>query len=282
MPCEMFIELRELLRKSNINKYSAITNYYIKSFKECIEDPSKCCLEDLSDYPQVFSREATIGLMHSYNCSEAFTKDKLESLSRYQDMIKNICKRLFDGVIVYNAELKSRLAINTGTPVLPLNINIAWDPYFDIPYIPSSSLKGVVRSFFELNNIAYGDIDANTLFGSTTALGVLIFFDAYPVRCRDRLVVADVLAPHYVEAENRIDEASSKPRPLIYPTVAPGTIFRIIVALNIRNSDLRKKFDSKIWINIVNSIKEALETGIGAKTTLGYGCLSIQPIFRKP
>ncbi|MEM1694829.1 MAG: type III-B CRISPR module RAMP protein Cmr6, partial [Ignisphaera sp.] len=87
----------------------------------------------------------------------------------------------------------------------------------------SSSIKGVVRAFFEENNVAEKSGIAK-LFGDTEYSSDVVFLDAYPVGCEgENLVEADVITPHYNEVTGRIDEARSSPTPLVFPVLAPGT-----------------------------------------------------------
>ena len=53
-------------------------------------------------------------------------------------------------VFAIDARLVSKLLVYTGNPFLPLEISLAWDPILNLPYIPSSTIKGAVRSWIEL------------------------------------------------------------------------------------------------------------------------------------
>jgi len=164
----------------------------------------------------------------------------------------------------------SRLVIDTRNPIFPLEISIAWDPMLNVPFIPSTSLKGRARAYFELNNVEVDGLKTYELFGTQSSEGVVLFTDAYPVSCRGKhLVEPDVLTPHYSEARYAIDEASASPVPIVFLTVSPRVTFRFLIAID-------KKFKAETSVKVANEISKALSTGVGAKTAVGYGRLKVE------
>jgi CRISPR/Cas system CMR subunit Cmr6 (Cas7 group RAMP superfamily) len=60
----------------------------------------------------------------------------------------------------------------------------------------------------------------------------------------------------------------------VFPTVASGTIFNTIIAIDysILETVYKKSFDLRRLIDFVKeNVIKALDVGIGAKTNLGYG-----------
>lgn len=164
---------------------------------------------------------------------------------------------------------------------------------YGIPYIPASSIKGVLRSWI-LINCFDGMNDPNAeeramkdnVFAATFGTddnasdlkahrGNLIFFDAFPIKAPT--IEADIMTPHYSDyysdSDNKKQTAPSdtqKLTPIPFLTVAEGTEFQFIVGEKGNEGLLNKPFhDQK---TIIEWLKEALsEHGIGAKTAVGYG-----------
>lgn len=268
--------LDECLESANPTLNSNTVSILNKSFVDCYLKCSECC-KDI-DYVSRFSEKASKLLMDVYSC---------KSVGRLLGLVANYVNNLFEGVkqvfstvFMINVRLLSRLAIHCSSKHLPLQISLAWDPVFNVPYVPSSSIKGVVRSYFMKNNIRIGGMEPEELFGTTEHQGELIFFDAYPVKCEGTyLVEADVIAPHYRELEGLIDEARSSPTPLVFPVIARGTELNIIVALGETLVKRIPSYNVNIIKELINNIASALEEGLGAKTSVGYGRIKVLNIL---
>uniref|UniRef100_A0A7J2U137 Type III-B CRISPR module RAMP protein Cmr6 n=1 Tax=Ignisphaera aggregans TaxID=334771 RepID=A0A7J2U137_9CREN len=156
---------------------------------------------------------------------------------------------------------------------------IAWDPLLNLPYIPASSLKGTARAWLELNNYkSIEGVDLDDIFGSSTRekahISLAIFTDAYPVSCLNRLVEPDVITPHY--SGDNIAEVDVNPTPLVFPTIAPGVTMKFILALRF-SLDNKQLLDPQKAVNIAQHVVKALENGVGAKTSVGYG--RVRPVI---
>uniref|UniRef100_A0A7J3MYW0 Type III-B CRISPR module RAMP protein Cmr6 n=1 Tax=Ignisphaera aggregans TaxID=334771 RepID=A0A7J3MYW0_9CREN len=248
--------------KSVSNNIISILN---KSFVDCFLKCSECC-KDIN-YVSEFSKIASVRLMNIYRCESA--KHLLSYTKEYVNKLVEAIKQVFHVVITFRVRLVSRLAVHCASHHLPLEISLAWDPVLNVPYIPSSSLRGVVRAFFEANNVVVHGRNLAELFGSTEYSSDIVFFDVYPVECGEEyLIEADVITPHYSEIEGVIDEASSSPTPLIFPVLAPGTELLVVVAL-------KEPLEAGLLNGFVDNIGKALESGLGAKTSVGYGRISV-------
>lgn len=175
---------------------------------------------------------------------------------------------------------------------------------YGIPYLPASSIKGIVRSwviqsvFFpekvegqsenELRQIAkdaeekaMSDPDFSRIFGCTrndkpgnqarkARQGSVVFWDAFPIQkpgIED--IKTDVLNPHYNRyySKGKPPVDTDKPIPVYFLTVA-HTPFHFIFG--------SKELGWKDWAirgkTFTQYYKEALiDRGIGAKTAIGYG-----------
>jgi len=205
-------------------------------------------------------------------------------------------------IIVFQAELKSPLITGIGR-LHPNEVGMAFDHVMGIPYIPSSSIKGIVRFAHILGLIDNGCssefiksdqrgeyIDEKNkktmipyLFGGDQERekngqkeiqklrGKVIFLDAYPENVPELHV--DIMNPHYgayySDEEGAIPPADYlDPTPIQFLTVKPGTkfIFRVLV---------RKDYDLKKYI--IKAYERALSIeGMGAKTAVGYGRFEIK------
>ncbi len=196
-------------------------------------------------------------------------------------------------VLELGALLSSRLITGLGQ-IHPNETSIVLDHTTGIPYIPASTLKGIVRlgCIVEIikdplykGNEYYGkDKDGKVflreektpvrkLFGyeddddnedSLATSGGVIFLDAYPEDLPS--LVGDIINPHYGEyyKEKKAPADNQAPVPVKFLAVEKGVkfIFRIVVKEECREHiELLKK-----------GFEQALVTeGIGAKTATGYG-----------
>jgi CRISPR-associated protein Cmr6 len=160
---------------------------------------------------------------------------------------------------------------------------------YGFPYIPASSVKGVLRSWI-LVNYFNGSEDKNAeekagkcenfqkIFGTQEAAGKITFFDAFPTK--PPKIEVDVMTPHYgdyyTDNENKKRIAPTdtmSPNPIPFLTVA-DTPFQFLFG----SKDF--EINQKLWAfeeggeakNLSEWLKSALENhGIGAKTAVGYG-----------
>jgi len=200
--------------------------------------------------------------------------------------------------IEITAKLKSPMVVGIGE-MHPSETSMIFDRNLGIPYIPASSIKGVVRFAKLLEMIGQAIDEGNTtrnnhdeeivilenlkdynsfvdLFGgdrkkvdkTESYKGKVIFLDAYPKEV-PKLAV-DIMNVHYGEyyKGNSAPSDNLTPNPIKFLVVAKGTefIFRILVSKQVENL---KNEAEKV-------LKKALaEEGVGAKNSLGYGLFEI-------
>jgi CRISPR-associated protein Cmr6 len=167
-------------------------------------------------------------------------------------------------------------------------------PVYGVPYIPSTSVKGLVRQW-AIQSFLEGDesklkLDAKLndkekaiqgvlfdLFGSEEAGGLGRFFDIY---FHDFTIVPDVLTVHYPEyygKDRTSPDDNQNPRPISFYTLASNE--KVMIPFGILNSAIRKRYSDislddllsllTVWIE-----KAFKEYGIGSKTATGYGRLT--------
>lgn len=178
---------------------------------------------------------------------------------------------------------QSRWAIGIGS-VLPYgNLLLpTLHPLYGIPYLPASTLKGLMRHcWIDVN--CNGNEQAEEvlkLFGSSIdeisgdkingadGMGQLVFFDSYPdPDCKGKLV-KDVFTPHYKDYYSSFGSTSptddQNPIPIEFLCTED---FRFKIYIGTRkelNDDEKNKLQNAL-------IYVFSEQGIGAKTALGYG-----------
>lgn len=154
----------------------------------------------------------------------------------------------------------------------PIENGFAWHPTLGVPYLPGSSVKGLVRAWIRILK-ENGSVDEKTereIFGGEKSehVGSVIFFDAIPIRPVQ--LEADVMTPHY---DPYYQDSSGKtapgdwhsPIPIPFLTVASDQGFLFALAPRIPSNEN----DCSL---VAGWLKEALRNlGAGAKTAVGYG-----------
>lgn len=154
-----------------------------------------------------------------------------------------------------------------------VEIGFLWHSNLGVPYIPGSTVKGMVRDW-AMNWGGKEEKDALRIFGTGSEkepvqVGTVIFFDALPMEKTELEI--DVMTPHYgpyyqEDGETKEPPADwHSPTPIYFLTVAARQKFLFSVAP-------RKEKDKQDVSTVVQWLKEALsEIGIGGKTAVGYG-----------
>lgn len=160
----------------------------------------------------------------------------------------------------------------------PTETGMILDRNLGVPYLPASSIKGVLRLAHAIN-ISKGrdtvpDSELEYYFGTadTTAntqyRGQLIFLDAYP---RGQVTLKlDIMNPHYSKyysAEHKLPVETENPIPIKFLTVKEGTefVFRCaFMPLTLTDTcdeeNIKQMFDTAF-----------AKVGFGGKTAIGYG-----------
>ncbi len=147
----------------------------------------------------------------------------------------------------------------------PIENGFAWHPTLGTPYVPGSSVKGLVRSWAKLEADPRPDKQLRErLLGTPDKAGSLCFLDAIPIAPVQ--LEADVMTPHY--AGWSVDDPPGdwrSPTPIPFLTTAADTpfLFGVTPVRDISDADLRAVQE---WL------RAALAWGgAGSKTAIGYG-----------
>lgn len=161
----------------------------------------------------------------------------------------------------------------------PIENGMAWHHTLGVPYLPGSSVKGMVRAWAEqwLEHPPQADIDR--IFGPKenrvdhsedhaipSGAGTIVFFDALPVAPIH--LDTDVMTPHYQDyySGDKSPGDWMDPNPIPFLTVAANQTYLFAVSPR-QNTVARSDLDLALqWLD------QSLENiGAGAKTAAGYG-----------
>ncbi len=193
----------------------------------------------------------------------------LDAYTAYKNRMESVADGLKDqGYVVKRFMLKaiSGLCIGMGRDSAIEN-GITLERNLGIPIIPSSSIKGVVRSYVTLYGTDEEKSKINRYFGSddddNPKSGEIDFLNAYMISGSLPYKI-DIINNHfqdyYLEGEAPNDWFS--PNPVYFLRISEGKVFEFTI--------LGK--DEKIVNEVQNLIEKAFkEVGIGGKTAVGYG-----------
>ena len=173
-----------------------------------------------------------------------------------------------------------------------ITLGFSLDYVTGLPYIPGSTVKGVLRSVFKHHkDYVFEDVLSQELralvgsagnlwkklgvplFGDEKNAGSAVFFDAFPVETgnkQGRLLGPENITPHVNHKHPELT-GLTEPKPLSLLKVLGGTVFCFKVDL----SDAMMKIKESVKVeveDILETFKIILCTiGIGAKTNVGFG-----------
>jgi len=183
-------------------------------------------------------------------------------LAEFASRLMQLTARRGGQVAVFKTE--SRFVTGLGRSH-PVENGFAWHPTLGAPYLPGSSIKGMVRAWAreQVEPSPDRDVVARLLGGPGRAGGVC-FLDAVPVAPVQ--LEADVMTPHYAGwSESGPPGDWCSPTPIPFLATAAGTKFLlgVVPRASLEDGDLDMVFR---WL------ESALAwAGAGAKTAVGYG-----------
>lgn len=169
----------------------------------------------------------------------------------------------------------------------PTETGMILDRNTGLPYIPASSIKGVLRLSQAINCAdENGNVDENDkrivkYFGTTSDAqeakrGQLVILDAYPDSERVPKLKLDIMNPHfgnYYSGTNKQPVETETPVPIKFLTVKEGAMFVFRCAfMPLGNEILSENERQEIQQDVDAMFDTAFETvGFGGKTAIGYG-----------
>ena len=210
----------------------------------------------------------------SYGQVKKFLDKKRDMMKQYAESAKQLGLKVFK----FHVKTTSPFISGLGSGH-PTETGMILDRNIGVPYIPASSIKGVMRFAYALN-IANGrtevpDSELEKYFGTTdeqrkeqqdNQRGQLMFFDAYPTMTPKLRM--DIMNPHYgsyYQGKGQPVETET-PVPIKFISVEEGLefdfycIFEPLQDETCNESEIKEMF------------KTAFEkVGFGGKTAIGYG-----------
>jgi len=273
MTIDFLINTLELIKeeKCNINLFSvlSLTSVVYNNFGEFLSNNQSysannpllkyqiIILKDVEEKKSLFKREVAELVSRNFKLDG-------EKVRNYFDNLKEILKLLKYTIVDVEITTRTRALIGVSTSLgrLIFDSGISFDPYMNLPYIPASEIKGIVRSYIEDK---LGEQDAEEIFGNEEMEGNVNFTDAYPTRSENFLFVPDVITPHYNKKKS---EADAEPTPVIHLTIAPKVTFRFLIYY--KREDVGKP--------ICDSLPLVIIRGLGARSSVGYSLFELSKI----
>lgn len=238
--------------------------------------------------PKTFDSTGNAGLWYDKFCNQ--WKDNFESLKENDklDWINEVSNPQSANLDDYRARLYRLIKQQSGTPIFyklasafvtglgrehPVENGFAWHHTLGVPYLPATSVKGVVRAWAGQWCDANKD-EIKRILGNQKNVGSVIFLDAIPIEPVQ--LKADIMTPHYAPYYSG-DPVTNPPGdwyspvPIPFLVVAPGCTFQFGILPKHGENDQDKKDCEQAagWLS------DALEwIGAGAKTSVGYGRFS--------
>ena len=147
----------------------------------------------------------------------------------------------------------------------PIENGFSWHPTLGVPYLPGSSIKGLVRAWAERDADPKPDGQrVGWLLGSPRKAGSMCFLDAVPIE--PVRLEADVMTPHYAGWDSNNppgDWRSPTPIPFLVTAAKTPFLFGLVPRCSVSSADLSIVRD---WLR-----SALVWAGGGAKTAVGYG-----------
>jgi len=165
----------------------------------------------------------------------------------------------------------------------PYETGFIWHRTLSVPYLPGSSVKGMMRAWATHWGGLTEQQEITRLFGTEKTkdeaphCGALLVFDALPSKPPELEI--DILNPHYSEYYQDSSKPPAdylSPKPVFFLTVAPGQSFEFFIAprkevylKQPETTNHSPKEDLKIAEQLLSDALVCL--GAGGKTAVGYG-----------
>lgn len=157
----------------------------------------------------------------------------------------------------------------------PVENGFAWHPTLGTPYLPGSSVKGLIHAWAKTGAGSVDPTRRKRVFGDIGTAGTVCFLDAVPTA--PVKLAADVMTPHYAgwsRDDPPGDWRSPVPIPFLVTDTRTTFLFGFVPSrrTDTATDDLNAVTD---WL------RSALEwAGAGAKTSVGYGRMSLDQDLR--
>jgi CRISPR-associated protein Cmr6 len=187
-----------------------------------------------------------------------------ESVKALYDYLGQRLKSLADKTLEIKFSWRLRVG---GLPGFNDLLLPAMHTVYGVPYVPASSLKGVVREWAEQQDevirgqvrsmLGYLDMNAKE---DTSSLGKVQFLDAFPT---GRCLSLDMANPQWHWPKEETHSLDFKPEPHALLSLRNSTLI-----IGLKATYLGSKEDVEI---VLKWLEEALKYGLGSRISAGYG-----------
>jgi CRISPR-associated protein Cmr6 len=177
--------------------------------------------------------------------------------------------------ISFSGKITDKLVVGLGGSSV-YETDITFHHTYGIPYIPGQAVKGIFRNFMIRESFDSNEEDAlkneqfQYIFGTKESNGNVIFFDVFP---SDFVLKKDVMTPHhqkyYGDEKGGILPLDNDEPIVIDFLVVKDAVFEFNIAILNSCKDELKTY---IFENLIYALNFS---GIGAKTSVGYGFFDI-------
>ena len=197
-----------------------------------------------------------------------------------------------NGYIVYEKTMYTKTPFISGLGSgHPTETGMILDRNLGVPYIPASSVKGVCRLAYAINNVEPGNstIDDSIFekyFGSTSdknpKRGKVIFLDVYPSEKPE--LKLDIMNPHFQkyyngDKDNTKPLENEEPVPINFLVVSEGCGFTFRCLYKLSENEKKEGIEKDIEAFFETAFTEV---GFGGKTAVGYGRFQNEKIQKRP
>ncbi len=185
-----------------------------------------------------------------------------EELKQYAERQQNLIRAL-NGQCIYMQTI-SPFVTGLGREH-PIENGFLWHHTLGVPYLPGSSIKGMVGAWAE--HWQGEKQKRQSILGSQQQVGQVAFLDALPLKPVG--LKADVMTPHYTDYYQKGAPPGDwiSPVPIPFLVVGERTTFHFAIVPRRQSDEAREHCKT-----VCAWLQEALEwIGIGAKTAVGYG-----------
>lgn len=206
------------------------------------------------------------------NLNNIFKKDNVKAL------LTNIKELNQNFVEFYNKQnykikkillkTKEKLIIGFGNPNI-LEVGFSFHYLYGVPYIPGCELKGIVKYYYkEEKKLTDESEEISKIFGNNDMKSSILFTDAFLTDSNESPFEIDIMNPHYGKYYNDKNPPADylEPKPIFFIVLKENVIFETYI---ISKDEDKLKEVKGMMSNYFPKY------GLGAKTTVGYGGLTV-------
>ena len=268
-------ETKDLLKNSKIVNFGLYSPRMTEwMYKETINNKTE--KKEKEEYATVKNNISDLMIKSKilYENIEVFIAKKNKLLNSFLVAAKE------NGYIVYEKTMYTKTPFISGLGSgHPTETGMILDRNLGVPYIPASSVKGVCRLAYAINeavktgNSIVDDSIFTKYFGSTSdknpKRGEVIFLDVYPSEKPE--LKLDIMNPHfqkYYNGERTKPLENEDPVPINFLVVSEGCGFTFRCLYKLSENEKKEDIEKDIEAFFETAFTEV---GFGGKTAVGYG-----------